>query len=114
MLIGDQVLGMRRRHPADWRTNISLGAKAEPLELDPGLETLARTASDSVGTDHRRRRLPARKGRKPVRHRGECGTGVESAFTRDGPSMWVEWCWTKWLLISDELLDNLGSISSSP
>lgn len=51
MLIGDKVLGMRRRHPADWRTNISLGAKAEPLEISDELETLARRASEAVGTE---------------------------------------------------------------
>lgn len=51
MLVGNQVLGMRRRHPSDWRTNISLGAKAEPLEITPELEALARHASKSVGTE---------------------------------------------------------------
>lgn len=50
LLIGDQTLGMRRRHPADWRTNISLGAKAEPLEVTPELAALARRASEAIGT----------------------------------------------------------------
>ncbi len=51
MLIGDRLLGMRRRHPADWRTNISLGAKAEPLEVTDELAQLARRASAAVGTE---------------------------------------------------------------
>ena len=50
MVIGDQLLGMRRCHAADWRTNISLGAKAEPLEISAELATLARRASDAVDT----------------------------------------------------------------
>ncbi len=51
MLIGDQLLGMRRRHPADWRTNISLGAKAEPLEVTDELAQLARRACAAIGTE---------------------------------------------------------------
>ena len=41
MVIGDRVLGMRRRHPSDWRTNISRGATAEPLEVTPQLAEIA-------------------------------------------------------------------------
>lgn len=51
MLIGDQVLGMLRHHPHDWRTNISLGAKAEPLEVTDELTTLARRASEAINTE---------------------------------------------------------------
>ncbi|MEM8946562.1 MAG: RimK family alpha-L-glutamate ligase [Planctomycetota bacterium] len=51
MIIGERVLGMRRRHPTDWRTNISLGANAEPLEISSELEALARRARDAVGTE---------------------------------------------------------------
>ncbi|NOZ38895.1 MAG: RimK family alpha-L-glutamate ligase [Planctomycetes bacterium] len=50
MVIGDQLLGMRRRHPSDWRTNISLGATAEPLEISDELAQLALRATDAVGT----------------------------------------------------------------
>ncbi len=50
MVVGDQMLGMRRRHPTDWRTNISLGAKAEPLEVSDELAELARRATEAVGT----------------------------------------------------------------
>jgi len=50
MVIGEQVLGMRRRHPHDWRTNISLGATAEPLEVSDELAELAHRAAAVVGT----------------------------------------------------------------
>jgi len=50
MVIGEQMLGMRRRHPSDWRTNISLGATAEPLEISDELAELARRATVAVGT----------------------------------------------------------------
>ncbi|MEX0712298.1 MAG: hypothetical protein WD278_08105, partial [Pirellulales bacterium] len=33
LVIGQRVLGVRRRNLLDWRTNVSRGAKAEPLEL---------------------------------------------------------------------------------
>lgn len=48
-VVGSQVLAMRRRHPTDWRTNISRGAKAEPLELEPEWVDLARRAAGAVG-----------------------------------------------------------------
>jgi glutathione synthase/RimK-type ligase-like ATP-grasp enzyme len=41
---------MSRRHPHDWRTNISLGAVAEPLEVTPELADLARQAARAVET----------------------------------------------------------------
>ena len=50
MVVGEQVLGMRRRHPSDWRTNISRGATAEPLEISSELAQLARRATTAVGT----------------------------------------------------------------
>ncbi len=34
LVIGDQLLAMRRCNPGDWRTNISQGALAEPVCLD--------------------------------------------------------------------------------
>lgn len=49
LLIGDRVLAIRRRNPDDWRTNISRGAKAEPLAADGNLIALARRAAESVG-----------------------------------------------------------------
>ncbi|MEM9186811.1 MAG: RimK family alpha-L-glutamate ligase [Planctomycetota bacterium] len=49
MVIGERVLGMRRANPDDWRTNISRGAKGEPLEVTTELAGLARTAAAAVG-----------------------------------------------------------------
>ena len=50
MVVGEKLLGMRRRHPSDWRTNISLGATAEPLDVSDELAELARRATSAVGT----------------------------------------------------------------
>lgn len=49
LVIGDEVLGMRRVNPDDWRTNISLGARAEPLEVTQELAQVARRAAAAVG-----------------------------------------------------------------
>jgi len=50
-VLGDEVLGMRRRNALDWRTNISRGATAEPLEVTAELADLARRASRAVGAE---------------------------------------------------------------
>jgi ribosomal protein S6--L-glutamate ligase len=49
LVIGDKVLGMRRRNAADWRTNVSRGAVAEPLEVTAELAALAHRAAEAVG-----------------------------------------------------------------
>jgi ribosomal protein S6--L-glutamate ligase len=49
LVIGERVLGMRRRNPLDWRTNVSRGAKAEPLEVTPQLAEPAYCAAAAVG-----------------------------------------------------------------
>lgn len=49
MVIGEQVLGMERRHPLDWRTNISRGAVAAPLDVSDELVEMARRACCAVG-----------------------------------------------------------------
>ncbi len=49
LVVGDDVLGMRRRHPHDWRTNISRGAVAESLEVTAELADLSRQAARAVG-----------------------------------------------------------------
>ncbi len=49
LVVGDDVLGMRRINPDDWRTNISRGARAEPLEVTVELAQLARRAAAAVG-----------------------------------------------------------------
>lgn len=63
LVLGDEVYGMRRRNPADWRTNVSRGAATMPLTVTPELIDLARRAASAVhaplaGVDI----LPARDG----------------------------------------------------
>lgn len=50
-VLGERVLGMRRVNPDDWRTNISRGARGEPLDMDGHLAELALRAAQAVGTD---------------------------------------------------------------
>lgn len=49
MVIGEQVLAMRRRNALDWRTNISRGAKAEAFTPDRALLDIAHRAAAAVG-----------------------------------------------------------------
>lgn len=49
LVIGERILAMRRRNPLDWRTNISRGAKPEPLTPDDSLIAIARRAAAAVG-----------------------------------------------------------------
>ena len=51
MVIGDHILGMRRCNPNDWRTNISRGATAEPLEVTAELAEIAHRAARAVGAE---------------------------------------------------------------
>ena len=51
LVLGEEVLGMRRRNPSDWRTNISRGAVAEPLQVTAELTDLARRAAQAVGAE---------------------------------------------------------------
>jgi len=48
LVVGQHVWGMRRRNPLDWRTNVSRGATAEPLELTHELVETARRGADAV------------------------------------------------------------------
>ena len=47
------VLGSMRRHatPGEWRTNVSLGGRAEPYRLDAEAERLAIEAAHTVGAE---------------------------------------------------------------
>ena len=47
------VLGAMRRHatPGEWRTNVSLGGRAEPCRLDAEAERLAIGAARAVGAE---------------------------------------------------------------
>jgi ribosomal protein S6--L-glutamate ligase len=67
LVIGSQLLAVRRRSAVDWRTNLSRGATAEACELSDGLAELARRAAAAVaaplaGVDI----LPGRDGRLHV------------------------------------------------
>lgn len=48
LLIGDEVFAMRRCNDSDWRTNVSRGARTEPLELTDELLKLARQAAEVI------------------------------------------------------------------
>ncbi len=48
-VLGERVLGMRRRNPLDWRTNVSRGATTEAFTPDAEMTELALRAADSVG-----------------------------------------------------------------
>lgn len=48
-VLGGRVYGMKRVNARDWRTNVSRGATAEPLDVDDGFTKLARVAADVVG-----------------------------------------------------------------
>jgi ribosomal protein S6--L-glutamate ligase len=47
------VIGAMRRHAAgsDWRTNVSLGGRAEPCRLEPEVEKLALAAAAAIGAE---------------------------------------------------------------
>jgi len=47
------VLGVMRRHatPGEWRTNVSLGGRAEPCGLDTEAERLALAAARAIGAE---------------------------------------------------------------
>jgi tetrahydromethanopterin:alpha-L-glutamate ligase len=49
LIIGERMFAIRRRSPHDWRTNVSRGAIAEPIELTADLAQLARRAADAIG-----------------------------------------------------------------
>ncbi len=49
LVIGEEVLAIRRVNPSDWRTNISRGARAEPLVPDREYVEIAQRAAASTG-----------------------------------------------------------------
>jgi tetrahydromethanopterin:alpha-L-glutamate ligase len=52
-VLGGQVLGSMRRYSRapEWRTNVSLGGRAEPCRLDAGAERLALAAARAIGAE---------------------------------------------------------------
>ena len=49
LVIGETLLAMQRCNADDWRTNISQGASARPVELDDHQRTIALRAAQAVG-----------------------------------------------------------------
>ncbi|MEQ8785196.1 MAG: RimK family alpha-L-glutamate ligase [Pirellulaceae bacterium] len=49
LVLGEQVLSMRRVSGGDWRTNISQGGRGERLEADAELVRMARLAAQTLG-----------------------------------------------------------------
>jgi ribosomal protein S6--L-glutamate ligase len=49
LVIGDDLFAMRRRSSSDWRTNVSRGATAEPLQPTDEMIAMARRAAAAVG-----------------------------------------------------------------
>ncbi len=49
LVVGRRMWAIRRRNELDWRTNVSRGAVAEPVELTDELAELARRACDAIG-----------------------------------------------------------------
>jgi RimK family alpha-L-glutamate ligase len=48
-VIGKRVIAAMRRKAETWKTNVSLGAKPEPIKLDNELESLAVKATEIIG-----------------------------------------------------------------
>jgi RimK family alpha-L-glutamate ligase len=64
LVIGDEVLGMKRCNSNDWRTNISRGAIGQSLTVTSELAEMARRAAEAVGAPLAGvDLLPARDGR---------------------------------------------------
>jgi RimK family alpha-L-glutamate ligase len=50
-VLANRVLTSMRRHArGDWRTNIAQGGTAEPIRVDPEIESLALRAAEALGT----------------------------------------------------------------
>ena len=50
-IVGGRVIAAMRRRGDTWRTNISQGARAEPLEISGEMEELALKAADAIGCE---------------------------------------------------------------
>lgn len=49
LVVGRHAWAIRRCNPLDWRTNVSRGATAEPVELTDQMVALARRAATAIG-----------------------------------------------------------------
>ena len=52
-VLGGRVLGAIRRHAAgtDWRTNVAVGGRPEPCQIDPATERLALSVARAAGAE---------------------------------------------------------------
>jgi len=51
LVLGKHIWVIRRRHPTDWRTNVSRGATAEPFDIEDRLVEVAHKAAKCVGAE---------------------------------------------------------------
>ena len=51
-VVGDRVVAAMTRYGRDWRTNVSQGARVEPVELSPGWAELAIRAARALEADY--------------------------------------------------------------
>ncbi len=51
LVLGEDVFGIRRSNPHDWRTNVSRGAKTDAIEVTDSLRMIARRASTDIGAE---------------------------------------------------------------
>ncbi len=49
LVVGDEVFGMTRKNPRDWRTNVSRGGVGQPLQVSSELAEMAHRAAKAVG-----------------------------------------------------------------
>ena len=49
LILGSHMYGMRRSNPHDWRTNVSLGAVAEPIDVTNEMADLSWRAASAIG-----------------------------------------------------------------
>ena len=49
LVVGQRIFGIQRHNSRDWRTNISRGATAQPLEITDELTDMARQATTAIG-----------------------------------------------------------------
>ena len=91
LVVGRKMFAMRRSNPTDWRTNISRGATAEPIEITAEMADLARRAAEAIGAPIDRRRFAAGAGWRTVCAGSErrawlegAGRGAASRYRRRG------------------------------
>lgn len=51
LVVGNEVLAMRRRNPGHWQTNVACGGVGERVAVSDELECLSRRAADAIGAE---------------------------------------------------------------